>query len=496
MDPSERNGIEDRTGRVPFWQSIQIKYAAIYLLVVATVVLLLNTYPVIMAQDMVFKSKESALQSQAAVVASTLAASEVLTGGEVEDETPLSERIQKAMPPLEDLATNRVLVTDSAAFILYDSSEVEPSVSHYALMAEVVSALQGNDVFRSEYKENAFRSRAAAPIMYRGVTVGAVYLYEYDAEQALLLRNIQTNLRYVSLIICLVAITLCAAFSRSLGHGIGTLLRAIRKVREGEYNHRVEIEGGDELAQLAGEFNQLTDRLQTTEEVRRRFVSDASHELKTPLASIRLLTDSILQSDNIDMETMKEFVGDIGEEAERLTRISEKLLTLTRLDAGAPVEHKRVDVGRVVVRVQRMLQPLADAVEVILQTDVRADCYVPASDDEVYQIAFNLMENAVKYNLPGGRVIVTLTRSEYAVTLEVADTGVGIPEEDRDKIFDRFYRVDKARSRAAGGTGLGLSIVSDTVRLFDGTIAVMPREGGGTRFIVTFPAYREQEVEV
>ena len=92
--------------------------------------------------------------------------------------------------------------------------------------------------------------------------------------------------------------------------------------------------------------------------------------------------------------------------------------------------------------------------------------------------------------------MVSLTRSEYTVTLEVADTGVGIPEEDRDKIFDRFYRVDKARSRAAGGTGLGLSIVSDTVRLFDGTIAVMPREGGGTRFIVTFPAYREQEVEV
>ena len=163
------------------------------------------------------------------------------------------------------------------------------------------------------------------------------------------------------------------------------------------------------------------------------------------------------------------------------------------------VRYQKLDLFSVTLRqigshIAQML--LADAVEVTLQTDLRADCYVPASDDEVYQIAFNLMENAVKYNLPGGRVMVSLTRSEYTVTLEVADTGVGIPEEDRDKIFDRFYRVDKARSRAAGGTGLGLSIVSDTVRLFDGTIAVMPREGGGTRFIVTFPAYREQEVEV
>ncbi len=499
MGEAKPNKTPDATGRVPFWQSIQVKYAMIYLLVVATVVVLLNTYPVLMAQDMVFRSKETSLQSQASVVASTLAASEVLTGsgGEAEEAgTTITERIQAVMPTLEDLAVSRVLVTDASALIVYDSSEVEPGVSRYALLAEVVSALQGNDVFRSEYQENAFRSRAAVPIMYRGVTVGAVYLYEYDADQASLLRNIQANLRYVSVIICLVAITLCLVFSRSLSHGIGNLLRAIRKVREGEYNHRVEIEGGDELAQLAGEFNQLTDRLQTTEEVRRRFVSDASHELKTPLASIRLMADSILQNENMDLETIKDFVGDIGEEADRLTRISEKLLTLTRLDAGTVVEHKAVDVGRVIVRVQRMLQPLADAVEVTLQTDLRADCYVPASDDEVYQIAFNLMENAVKYNLPGGRVMVSLTRSEYTVTLEVADTGVGIPEEDRDKIFDRFYRVDKARSRAAGGTGLGLSIVSDTVRLFDGTIAVMPREGGGTRFIVTFPAYREQEVEV
>ncbi len=358
----------------------------------------------------------------------------------------------------------------------------------------MVSALRGEDVFRSEYKEHAFRSRAAAPIMYRGVTIGSVYLYEYDAEQANLLVSIQSNLRYVSIIICLVALLLCLVFSRSLRHGINSLLRAIRKVREGEYNHRVEVQGGDELAQLAEEFNELTGRLQITEEVRRRFVSDASHELKTPLASIRLLTDSILQSENMDLETARDFVGDIGEEADRLTRISEKLLTLTRLDAGVTAEHDPADVGRVVARVERMLRPLADAVDVTLVTDLRADCFVPASDDEVYQIAFNLMENAVKYNLPGGKVMVNLSKGADTVTLEVADTGVGIPEEDRAKIFDRFYRVDKARSRGLGGTGLGLSIVSDTVRLYGGGIAVYPREEGGTRFVATFPACGGQEV--
>lgn len=484
--------------RVRFWQSIQTKYAVTYLLVIAAVVVLLNTYPVFMAQDMVFKSKEASLQSQTAVVASALAVSESLT----------AEGVEQSMLLLEDLNATRILVTDASGLILYDSSELNRAVGSYALMGEVVSALRGYDISRSEYRNNAFRSRAASPIQYRGVTIGAVYLYEYDGEQAELLMSIQSNLRYLSVVICVVAAILCLVFSKALSRGLSNLLRAIRKVRQGEYSHRVETRGGDELALLAGEFNQLTDRLQTTEEVRRRFVSDASHELKTPLASIRLLTDSILQSDGMDADTIRDFVTDIGEEADRLTRISEKLLTLTRLDAEAVTERTPVDVGRVVTRVERMLRPLADAVEVSLQCDLQTDCYVLASDDEVYQIAFNLMENAVKYNLPGGRVMVRLRRAARGrgdtrlapsvwgyIVLDVADTGVGIPEEDRDKIFDRFYRVDKARSRAAGGTGLGLSIVSDTVHLHGGVIDVTPREGGGTRFVVTFPACREPEVE-
>ena len=485
MDQTKNQGASNPAGqgKVPILRSMQFKYAVIYLIVVAAVAVLMNTYPVIMAQNMVFQSKQTALTSQANLAASALSA-EALT----------PEGVEQAMLLLDDLSANRVLVTDASGMILYDTSELDPSVYRYALLYEVVSALRGSDEFRSEFRDNAFRSRAACPVLYNGLIVGSVYLYEYDAQQGELLLSIQKNLRNISLGIAFAALCLCLVFSRSLSKGIRNLLNAIRKVREGEYSHRVETRSKDELALLAEEFNQLTGRLQTTEEVRRRFVSDASHELKTPLASICLLTDSILQSDNIDPETVRDFVADIGEEADRLTRISKKLLALTKLDAGVVTEQSPVDVGRVIVRVQRMLKPLADAEEVTLHTDLRADCYVQASDDEVYQIAFNLMENAVKYNLPGGKVMVGLKHTGNSVTLTVEDTGVGIPEEDRDKIFDRFYRVDKARSRAAGGTGLGLSIVSDTVRLYQGTITVSPREEGGTCFVVTFPAWKEEQV--
>ncbi len=475
-----------KAGRVPFWRSIQTKFAMAYLLVVAAIVLVLNTYPLLMAQNMVFSSKESTLKRQALTIGSALAVSETLT----------QEGVGQAMALLEDLQVTRVLVTDNAGLILYDSSTLDNRQGDYALMGEVVAALRGQDVFRTEYRGEAFRSRTAVPVTYRGVALGAVYLYEYDAEQAQVLRSIQDNLAYISMVICVVALGLGLVLAKALTRNTSLLLGAIRRVREGEYSHRVEPRGKDEMAQLATEFNQLTDRLQTTEEVRRRFVSDASHELKTPLASIRLLTDSILQNPNVDMDTVREFVSDIGEESERLTRISERLLTLTRLDNGEERPEEAVELGPVVEKVAHMLRPLAQAVQVELSCRLEPGCMLLATQDDLYQVAFNLMENAIKYNLPDGRVDVTVCHEEDQVCLAVEDTGVGIPEEDMPKIFDRFYRVDKARSRAAGGTGLGLSIARETARLHRGDITVQPGSGGrGTRFEARFPALTREEVE-
>ena len=464
----------ERESRVPFFRSIQAKYALTYLLVVAAILIVMNTYPILMAENMVFTSKESNLKRQALVIGSTLAVSETLT----------REGVEQTMALLEEAQGTRVLVTDAAARILYG----------YALMGEVAAALRGQDVSRSEYREGAIRSRAAVPILYHGMTLGAVYLYEYDSEQAGVLRSIQANLRYISIVICLVALVLVVLLSKTLTRNTVRLLSAIRHVREGEYSHRVESQGRDEMAQLADEFNELTDRLQTTEEARRRFVSDASHELKTPLASIRLLTDSILQSPSVDMDTVREFVADIGEEADRLTRISEHLLALTRLDAGAEREREPVELGAVAEKVAHLLSPVARRAQVELKVSVEPACALAANEDDLYQVAFNLVENAIKYNMPGGRVEVGVSRRGEKVALTVTDTGLGIPPDDLPKIFDRFYRVDKARSRAAGGTGLGLSIARDTARLHGGDITAGSNPAGrGTRFEAEFPALREEE---
>ena len=473
-----------RESRVPFFHSIQAKYALTYLLVVAAILIVMNTYPVLMAQNMVFTSKESTLKRQALVIGSTLAVSETLT----------REGVEQTMALLEEAQGARVLVTDAAGLILYDSSTLDNRLGGYALTGEVAAALRGKDASRSEYREGAVRTRAAVPVMYHGMTLGAVYLYEYDTEQAQVLLSILSNLRYISIVVCVVALGLVVLLSKTLTRNTVRLLSAIRHVREGEYSHRVESLGKDEMAQLADEFNQLTGRLQTTEEARRRFVSDASHELKTPLASIRLLTDSILQNDPVDMATVREFVSDIGEEAERLTRISEHLLALTRLDAGEERSPEPVELGRVADKVVHLLSPVAQRAQVELKCDLEPACALLATEDDIYQVAFNLVENAIKYNLPGGRVEVGVRRRGDKVALTVTDTGLGIPQDDLPRIFDRFYRVDKARSRGLGGTGLGLSIARDTARVHGGDITAGPNPAGrGTRFEAEFPALKGGE---
>lgn len=467
-------------GRI--WDSLQFKFGLSYILIIAGVLMLLNTYPLRVSQDLVFRSKATTLQSSVSVMVYSLSGLDRLT----------EENVSQAMAVVEETGLSRILVTDSAGKVLYDTRETNDALGEYSFYTEIVQALLGNDVFSSSYRDGAFRSRAASPVLYQNQIIGAVYAYEYDTEQAALLEGLQGNLLRLSAGIAVVVLCLSGLLSRALTRKIGQLLTAIREVREGAYSHRAEVPGRDEIAQLAQEFNSLTDRLQTTENARRRFVSDASHELKTPLASIRLLTDSILQTDGMDLDTVKDFVSDIGEEAERLTRISEKLLTLTRMDSAVPVERLPVDVAAVVEKVEHMLLPLAQERDITVEADLQSGCVVKATEDDLYQIAFNLMENAVKYNVSGGRVIVGLRSMGDLVLLTVEDTGVGIPDEDLPKIFDRFYRVDKARSRAAGGTGLGLSIVRDTARQHGGAVTVRRREEGGTCFQVAFPRWDEE----
>ena len=459
--------------------TLQLKFSLSYILVIAAVLVLLNSYPLLVSQNLMVTSTQNGLKSTTKVIESALMGLEKLT----------KENVQAALEGLDESGATRVMVTNSAGLVLYDTRQGGNAVGKYALYSVVAVALRGQDASYCKYDGTAFLSRVATPVVYHNQIVGAVYAYDYDTEQAELLETFRHNLLIISLLIALLVAGLSIVLSRMLTRQISGLLQAIRHVREGAYSHRADASGTDEIAQIAAEFNSLTDRLQTTENARRRFVSDASHELKTPLAGIRLLTDSILQTDHMDEETTKEFVTDIGREAERLSRITENLLRLTRLDSGVVQQPYPVAVGPVLERVERMLNMVAAEKGVTISGQAAEDAVALATDDDVHQILYNLMENAIKYSAAENGFVRAEARVEDGrVVVTVTDNGIGIPDEDLLHVFDRFYRVDKMRSREVGGTGLGLSIVKDTVENRGGTItAGHGPEGVGTVFTVTLP---------
>ena len=301
------------------------------------VIVLMNTYPLLVSEDLVFRSKYAALLSGAASINTAVTGLDELT----------EENVSGALTGVEPEGVSRAIVTDPYGRVLYDTREAGNATGYYVFYTELVSALQGSSAVYCVYKEGAFHSSAAQPVLYRNEIIGGVYVYEYDTQQASLLLTLQNNLMTISVGVAVLVLMLSLVFSRQITSRLANLLNAIRGVREGAYNQRAVITGHDEFTQIAGEFNDLVDRLQETEGARRQFVSDASHELKTPLAAIRLLTDSILQNENMEGETLREFVGDIGQEAERLSRITEDLLRLTRLDSGVIEAPSRVAVEAV-----------------------------------------------------------------------------------------------------------------------------------------------------
>lgn len=457
--------------------SVQMTFVTIFSVFIAVTIAMLNIFPTTSARDIVFSSKQSSLMGRTSVISASLSALEKLSG----------EGVSQVMSLIGADSFDRIVVTDQEGTILYDTDQYGQTGDSEKRANIVFSALGGKAVFSSHYSGRAFQSRAAAPVMSYGGVIGAVYIYENDTEQAALINSIQLRLRGISVLLGVVTLVVICLFTTALTRRIRELVQGIRIVREGDYAYRVAPAGRDEVRELSEEFNEMTERLWKTEELRRRFVSDASHELRTPLASIRLLSDSILQSDNMDEATMREFVTDIGSEAERLQRMTEKLMKLTKMDSNLRSERARVSLKKVTERAVHLLKPLAEQKRVAMHTQLEDDGVILASEDDVYQIIFNLAENAIKYNNADGDVFLRLSREGDEVVMLVEDTGIGIPDEDIPHIFDRFYRVDKARSRARGGSGLGLSIVRDAVKTNGGEITVEHRERVGTRFIMRFP---------
>ena len=461
----------------------QFVYAMTYVVITFVVLLILNIYCSSVSQMLFYQSKEASMIEKCQLASDEISTAEVLN----------PSTVSSIISQMDSLKVSRMIVTDQFCTALYDSQQ--NTVGSYVLLPEILQALgknelgqEGNDVFSWRYENGAMESRAATPITYYGTIIGCVYMTEYDTAQGALIHSLQRTVLQITLILEIIVVFFSIVFSSTFSRRLRKIMNSMRIIQEGDYSHKVNMGGNDELTILGNEFNDLTERLNTSEQKRRRFVSDASHELKTPLASIKLLTDSILQND-MDMETVREFVGDIGNEAERLNRMTAKLLSLTKVDGQIAEDAEIIYMSPTVRRVHRMLSPLARQAGVTIELSLEDDCPILILEDDLYQVVFNLMENGIKYNQRGGTLSVTLQQRDESAILIIRDTGMGIPEDAVGHIFERFYRVDKARSRASGGSGLGLAIVRAIIQRNRGEIQVDSTIGEGTCFTVTFPSF-------
>lgn len=379
----------------------------------------------------------------------------------------------------------RILIINSDYIIVKDNYIFDEGKT--IITEDVINAFKGKSHSHINYKSSS--AVITTPIIDDTGKISGVIKVSISGYA-----TIQT-INYMKRISVAVMIALLLVFSGILVFVIYKLTspakdmkEAILSLSDGDKNARIKKQTIKEYKDIGDAVNVLLDRLESIDGSRDEFVSNVSHELKTPMTSMKVLADSLLATENAPIEMYKDFMQDIAEEIDRENEIIGDLLNLVRTDGErAVINIETVDVNELMEVVLKRLKPIAlkNNIEIIFES-MRP---VTASIDRVKFIIVltNIIENAIKYNHPEGWVKITLNADHKFFYVDVSDSGIGIPEECKDQVFERFYRVDKARSRETGGTGLGLAITKNIVLLHKGTIKFYSKENEGTTFNIRIP---------
>ncbi|MDO5021953.1 MAG: HAMP domain-containing sensor histidine kinase [Eubacteriales bacterium] len=350
---------------------------------------------------------------------------------------------------------------------------------------------QANDIIENSivsFFPESWVSISTASLVQSSEVIGVITLISSVNEMMQSLRILQNSMLMLFIIVAAVAIAAGMLFSNVLTNPLKELTRGIQRMGRGDFSVRVPEKGRGELFQLAQAFNSMTERIETLDNSRSQFVSDASHELKTPLATMKIMIESLIYQPDMQEELRTEFLSDVNKEIDRLSNIVSDLLTLVHADAHTMVlSRDKMSLAVVVKEAAHRLEPLAakKQQELLLSLMDSGDMY--ADKGKLGQVVYNIMENAVKYTQENSKINVVLEKNGKSAVLSIEDNGPGMSQDNIKHIFERFYRVDKARSRETGGTGLGLSIAKQIVTLHSGTIKVESHEGKGSKFIITLP---------
>lgn len=401
---------------------------------------------------------------------------------------PISEVINAELAQMSNVYDGRVLIINDEFRIVKDTFGAEEG--KIIISADVINCFTGNGT--SQYSSENRYIEITVPITEK--KNGKNYV------KGVMLVSISTDIIHDTLdelgskanffffMLMSVIIVVGAFLATIMMKPFEKIVKVINDITEGYDNDDLHVDTYTETRQISEAFNKMRSRMKVLDDSRQEFVSNVSHELKTPLTSMKVLADSLLAQEDVPAELYKEFMEDITEEIERENNIINDLLSLVKMDrTSAALNVKPENINELVERILKRLRPIAALRNIELVFESFRPVTADVDEVKLTLAISNLVENAIKYNKEDGWVQVSLNADHKYFYLKVADSGLGIPEDSLDHIFERFYRVDKSHSREIGGTGLGLAIARNAVITHRGAIKVHSEEGVGTTFTVRVP---------
>lgn len=393
---------------------------------------------------------------------------------------------------LAEYSGGRLLLVDSSYRIVFDTFGI--SQNKYCISEQIIDTFGGSSYEsysqKTEYLELAVPLRTKTMLANGDDSItGVLLLSASGAWIAKMINSMNRQILLIEIAGSMILFALSFIFAWTSSTPWRDLVTTLQQVLDGNLDVTFSSEGGyNETKEIINTFNQVLGRLRAIDQSRQEFVSNVSHELKTPITSMRVLADSLIAEDNVPVDIYREFMQDISDEIDRETKIINDLLALVRLDKNATeLNISLVNINNLVEQILKRVRPIAKnrSIEIIFESFRPVTAEV---DETKLSLAItNLVENGVKYNNDNGWVRVSLNADHKYFYIKVSDSGVGIPKDALPRVFERFYRVDKARSRETGGTGLGLAITKNVVQLHHGGIRLESTLGEGTTFLVRIP---------
>lgn len=465
---------------INYMKSLQARIFIIFILVGMIPIFLMKHVILENYEDQAVDQKSEMIQNQCQQIVRQLEESSYVQGNSIQKQLDLQ------LTQLADIYNGRVIVVDSNFWIIRDTFEIDEGRS--IISEEVLQCFLGNDTTNYN-KENEFLE-LTMPIkneeskQIEGILIISVPTLDITGGKNAISHTVLFLQIVLTLIIC------AASFyvARILTKPFTKITKSLEEVKDGIYEQEISIPDYTETQLLADAYNRMLNRMKLQEESRQEFVSNVSHELKTPITSMKVLADSLLAQEDVPVELYKEFMADIAEEIDRENTIITDLLSLVKMDRKSSDVHiEEININQLIELILKRLRPIAAKRNIELVLESFKPITAEVDRTKLTLALSNLVENGIKYNNEDGWVHVSLNVDSKYFYVKVEDSGMGIPEEAQEHIFERFYRVDKSHSREIGGTGLGLAITRSAVLMHHGAIKVYSKEGEGTTFTVRIP---------